>query len=335
MLWAIPVILFLIFLSSFFAAAEMAFVSVNRLKVREESLSGRKNARLLERLLENPNEVVSAIVIGNNLANISASVLAAMTAAVIFGRLGPGIATAVMTFLIVIFSEAIPKAYGIHNDAFAFRTAKALYLIRGVFYTVTKLFSYLSEPFLKLLGKELKEKVLVTEEEVKALIALGVHEGTIKRDEQKLVGEVFEFDQTPIGKVYVPLKNVISLPETANVEDLIKRSIENGFSRFPVYREQEENIIGMVHVKDTHLKEASTPIKELIREIMQIPATMMVDDVLRKLQREKVHMAAVVAEGNRIVGIVTMEDLIEQLFGEIHDEHDKPPRRARRSRRSP
>lgn len=333
MLFAIPVVLFLIllliFLSAFFAAAEMAFVSLEPVKVRQDALSGRKNARLLQRLLERPDEVVSAIVIGNNLANISASILAGTTAAVLFGRLGVGIAAAVMTLLIVIFGEATPKAYGIHNDAFAFRAAKALYLVRGIFYPVAMLFSLLSEPLLKLLGKERRAKALVTEEEVKALIALGVHEGTIKRDEQKLVGEVFDFDETGVGEVYVPLKDIVSLPETAIVQDLIKRSAETGYSRFPVYRDREEQIIGMVHVKDTLLKDTRTSLKEVMRELVRIPATMKVDDVLRVLQREKMHMAAIEAKGGRIIGMVTLEDLIEEIFGEIHDEHDKTKRRAR------
>jgi putative hemolysin len=331
MLFAIPVILLLILLSSFFAAAEMAFVSVEPLRVREESLRRRKNALLLEQLLEKPDEVVSAIFIGNNLANISASVLAGTTAAVFFGNLGVGIATAVMTLLIVIFGETIPKAYGIHNDTFAFRAAKALYLVRGIFYPVAKLFSLVSEPFLKLLGKERQAKALVTEEEVKALIALGVHEGTIKRDEQKLVGEIFDFNETRVGEVYVPLKDIVSLPETAIVQELIKRSAETGFSRFPVYCGREEHIIGMVHVKDTLLKERITPIKELMREIVRLPATMKVDDVLRVLQREKMPMAVIEAKDGRIIGVVTLEDLIKEIFGEIHDEHDKKKRRARRS----
>jgi len=333
MLFAIPVVLLLIalliLLSSFFAAAEMAFVSLEPMKVREEALSGRKNALLLQRLLERPDEVVSAIVIGNNLANISASILAGTTAAVLFGRLGVGIAAAVMTLLIVIFGEATPKAYGIHNDAFAFRAAKALYLVRGIFYPVAKLFSLLSEPLLKLLGKERRAKALVTEEEVKALIALGVHEGTIKRDEQKLVGEIFDFDETGVGEVYVPLKDVVSLPETAIVQDLITRSVETGYSRFPLYRGREEQIIGMVHVKDTLLKDTRTSLKEVMREIVRIPATMKVDDVLRVLQREKMHMAAIEAKDGRIIGVVTLEDLIEEIFGEIHDEHDKKKRRVR------
>jgi len=333
MLFAIPVVLFLIvlliLLSSFFSAAEMAFVSIEPVKVREDALSGRKNALLLERLLERPDEVVSAIVIGNNLVNISASILAGTTAADLFGGLGVGIATAVMTLLIVIFAEAIPKAYGIHNEAFAFRAAKALYLVRGIFYPVAKLFSLVFKPVLQLLGKEQRAKALVTEEEVEALIALGVHEGTIKRDEQKLVGEIFEFDETRVGEVYVPLKDVVSLPETAIVQELIKRSAETGFSRFPVYCGREEQIIGMVHVKDTLLKERITPIKELMREIVRLPATMKVDDVLRVLQREKMHMAAIEAKDGRIIGVVTLEDLIEEIFGEIHDEHDKKKRRTR------
>jgi len=320
---AIPVIVLLIVLSSFFAAAEMAFVTVDKLKVREESLKGLKAAIVLEKLLKEPDEVVSAIVIGNNLANITASILAGALATSLVGNIGVGIATAVMTLLIVVFGEAIPKAYGIHNNKFAFLVSRPLYAIRGVFYPLVKAFSAVSDVFLHLLGKEQRVKTIVTDEQVKKLIAVGVHEGTIQKDEQRLIEEIFDFDETKVAEVYVPLEQVVSVPENVTIEELLKLSADTGYSRFPVYpQDNKEEIVGIAHVKDALLMDVHTPVHEIIRGIITIPPKMKANDVLREMQRNKVHMAVLQSPEGRTIGIVTLEDLIEEIFGEIRDEHD-------------
>jgi putative hemolysin len=322
MLITIPVIVLLIVLSSFFAAAEMAFVSVDRLKVKEDSVKGRKSAILLEKLLEEPNEVISAIVIGNNLANITASILAGALATSLVGNIGVGIATAVMTLLIVVFGEAVPKAYGIHNTQFAFLVAKPLYAIRGAFYPFVKVFSEVSDVFIHLFGKEQRGKTVVTEEQVKKLIALGVHDGTIQKDEQKLVEEIFKFDETKVAEVHVPLEKVVSVPENESIAGLLKISAETGYSRFPVYQDTKEAIMGIAHVKDALLRDVQTPVREIMRETVTISPKMKADDVLREMQRIKVHMAVLQSKNGKVMGIVTLEDLIEEIFGEIRDEHD-------------
>ncbi|NAT10361.1 hypothetical protein C4E22_02230 [ANME-1 cluster archaeon AG-394-G06] len=319
---ALPVIGLLILLSSFFAAAEMAFVSVDRIKVREESVKGKRNAILLEKLLENPDEVVSAVVVCNNLVNITASILAGTIAMYLLGKIGVGIATAVMTSLIIIFGEVIPKAYGINNEQFAFTVSRHLRLIRTIFYPIVKAFTVISDAFLKMLGKEKRGKLIVTEEEIKTLMDLGVQNGTIKKDEQELVEEIFEFDETEAKEVYVPVKQMVGLWENETVEELINKSIKTGHSRFPIYMGNKEEIVGMVHVKDALLKDKNMPVKEIMREIIKISPKMKVDDVLRKMQRMKLHMAVIQSKEGKIIGLVTMEDLIEEIFGEIRDEHD-------------
>jgi putative hemolysin len=324
MMWliALPVIGLLIFLSSFFAAAEMAFVSIDRIRVREESVKGKRNAILLEKLLESPDEVVSAVVVCNNLVNITASILAGTTAMYLLGNIGVGIATAVMTSLIIIFGEVIPKAFGINNAQFAFNVAGYLQLIKTIFYPVVKAFAAISDAFLKILGKEKRGKLIVTEEEIKTLMDLGVKNGTIKKDEQKLVEEIFVFDETEAKEVYVPVEHIVGLQENNTLEELINKSIKTGHSRFPVYKENKADIVGMVHVKDALLKDENISVKEIMREIILIPAKMKVDDVLRKMQRMKMQMAVIQSKEGKIIGLVTMEDLIEKIFGEIRDEHD-------------
>jgi len=319
---ALPVIALLILLSSFFAAAEMAFVSVDRIKVREESVKGKKNAILLEKLLERPDEVISAVVVCNNLVNITASILAGTTAMYLLGTIGVGVATAVMTSLIIIFGEVIPKAYGINNEEFAFKVSRYLHLIRTIFYPIVKAFTVISDAFLNIMGKEKRGKLIVTEEEIKTLMDLGVQNGTIKKDEQELVEEIFDFDETEAKEVYVPVKQMVGLQENNTLEELINKSIKTGHSRFPIYRENKEDVEGMVHVKDALLKDKNMQVKEIMREIIKIPPKMKVDDVLRKMQRMKMHMAVIQSKEGKIIGLVTMEDLIEEIFGEIRDEHD-------------
>ena len=324
MIWIIIIVIIgvLILLSSFFAAAEMAFVSVNRIKVRKRAKSGEKNAIIFEKLLKKPGEVISSIVICNNLVNITASILAGVVAAFLFGNIGVGIATAVMTLLVVVFGEAIPKAYGIHNEKFAFRVAKPLNVLTIVFSPVSRGLSAISNVFLRILGKEVVKKALVTEEEIKIMLDLGVQDGTIKKDERQLVNEIFDFDETETKEVFIPIKNVYLLHENDNLRHLKKRAVETGHSRFPVYRKNKKDIVGVAHVKDALLKDEKIHVKEVMKNVLFVQQKMKADNVLRKMQRKKSHMAVVKSKNGKTIGIVTFEDLIEEVFGEISDEHD-------------
>jgi len=324
MIWIIIVVIIgiLIFLSSFFSAAEMAFVSVNKIKIRKKAKSGGKNAIIIEKLLNKPGEVISAIVICNNLVNITASILAGVIAAYLFGNIGVGIATAVMTLIVIVFGETIPKAYGIHNDKFTLRVAKTLNFLTIVFSPISRGLSAVSNMFLKILGKEVGKKALVTEEEIRIMLDLGVQDGTIKKDEKMMVNEIFDFDDTETREVFIPIKNVYLLNENATLKQLKQKALETGHSRFPVYRKNKKEIVGIAHVKDALLKDEKTHVKEVMNSVFFVQQKMKADDVLRKMQRKKAHMAVVKSKNGKIIGIVTFEDLIEEIFGEISDEHD-------------
>ncbi len=320
-LLVILAIILLILLSAFFSSAEMAFVSLNRARILRESKKGNRNAKILEELLEKPEHVIGAILIGNNIVNVLASILAGVLAVNIFGNVGIGIATAVMTLLVIVFGEAIPKTFGIYNEKFALKIAKILFILTKVFYPVAQAFSVVSNAIVKALGKE-KARMVVTEEEIKAMLDLGVKHGTIKRDEKELIEEVFVFDKTKAIDVYVPKKRMICVEENENVSKVIDLAIRTGHSRFPVYKDNLDNIVGMVHVKDAIAVPKDVKISEIKREILKISAKERIDDVLRKMQKKAVHMA-VIEEGGKVLGLVTLEDLIERLVGRIEDEHDK------------
>jgi magnesium and cobalt exporter, CNNM family len=324
MIWSINIISIgiLLFLSAIFSAAEMTFVSVNRIKVRKRSKAGDKNAVILEKLIKKPGDVISAIVICNNLVNISASILAGSITAQFFGNVGVGVATGLMTFFVVVFGETIPKAYGLHNDTFAYHIAKYLNGLTIVFNPVSRGLSAFSNIFLKMLGKEIGKKAVVTEEEIKIMLDLGVQDGTIKKDEKSLVNEIFDFDDTETKEVFIPINKVFVLGEGENLYRLKQLSVETGHSRFPVYKKNKQDIVGVVHVKDALMKDTKIHIREIMKPLFSVRQKTKVDDLLREMQSKKAHMALVKSKDGEILGIVTFEDIIEEIFGEIIDEHD-------------
>ncbi len=325
MIWIIfgvLTIVFLIFISAFFSSSEMAFISVNKAVIIDKARKGDKKAKILEQLLKHPDNVISAIVIGNNIVNIFASILAGVIATTIFGNIGIGIATVIMMLLILIFSEATPKAFGIKNEILALRVAKSLSLITKLFHPVVVFLNYISNGLISLIGGK-KRKTAVTEHEIMAMMRLGEEEGTIEKDEREMVNDVFEFDETHAYEIYTPKDKVEFIHVNDTVEDVIQKSIKTGFSRFPAYKKDFDDIVGMVHVKDSLvIEDTSLKVKKIMRKILKIDSSMKADDVLREMKRNKTHLALLQNRDGKTLGLVSMEDLIEEIFGEISDEHD-------------
>ena len=315
----------LVSFSGIFSGSEMAFISINRASISDKAREGDHRAKLLLTLLKNQNDTISAIVICNNLVNIFASILAGAIVTDIFGDIGIGIATVLMFFILLIFGESAPKAFGLHNEKLALRVAKLLTAITKIFHPLVKALTAISNGLIRVFTKREKPNVAVTEKEILSMMRLGEAEGTIHQDEREMVNEVFEFDETPAYKVYTPKEKIIALQEDEPIQHLIDKSIDTGFSRFPLYRKDIDEIIGMVHIKDTlKIQDKSLPLKTIRRDILQIQnPNMKVDDVLRQMKRQKIHLAVVHTPDGKTNGLLTMEDLIEEIFGEILDEHDK------------
>jgi putative hemolysin len=320
---SIVVIICLILLSAFFSSAEMAFISINRAVVKEKARDGEKHAIILDRLLQKPENVVSAIVIGNNLVNILASIIAGTIATISFGNIGIGIATVVMILLVIIFGESTPKSFGIRNMRFALRVARPLSFVTKIFHPLVILLTSISTVLIRLVGGKSRSRAIITEREIMAMMRLGEAEGTIERDEREMVKGVFKFDETHVSEVYTPNEDVVFLQENDTLADLMQKSIQTGFSRFPVYRNNLDDVIGMVHVKDTlAVIEKNVSVKSIIRPILKIDSSMKVDDVLRIMKAQKTHLALLQTLDGKTKGLVSMEDLIEEIFGEIADEHE-------------
>jgi len=232
MIWIIIVIAILISISAFFSAAEMAFISSRRIRVKKAIEEGNKKALVLETLMKKQDDVVSTIVVCNNLVNISASIIAGYFTTKYFGNIGIGLATALMTLFVVVFAEAIPKSYGIGNYKFAFKSAKVLQIITIIFTPLSKSLSFFSNIFLRVLGIKKRKKALITEDEIKAMLSIGIEDGTIHKDEKKIIEEIFDFDDTKAKEIFVPLKELVSIQKDDTVETLKKITIKKDNSKY-------------------------------------------------------------------------------------------------------
>ena len=320
---SILIIAIMIFISAFFSGSEMAIISIDRALIVDKARNGDKRAKVLEKLLKKPDDVISAIVIGNNIVNIFASILAGFVATYFFGNLGIGIATALMFFLVIIFSESTPKAFGRKNELWALRSARSVYFCTKIFYPAVVFVRYISNSLLHLLRKPKKDHDFVTEEKIMAMMRLGEEEGTIEKDERAMVNDVFEFDETIADEVDRPKYKIEFIHQNETVEKLIKKSIKTGFSRFPVYNKNYDDIVGMVHIKDSlYIKDKKTKIKKIMRDVLIVQPNIKADDVFRKMRDYKTHLAVLKDKHGKTIGLISMEDLVEEIFGEISDEHD-------------
>lgn len=324
---AIPIFLFIlcVLLSAFFSSSEVALISMTRAKVRTLDNENRVGSHALLALKESPEHLLTTILIGNTLASIAAASLATAVAIQEFGNIGVGIATGFVTIVILIFGEIGPKIYASRApDSFALAIAPVILFLSKVFSPAIWLVERVS-PTLGI-GRDTAEPA-VTEDEIKEWIDVGKEEGTIEPDEQDMLYSVLEFGDTTAREIMTPRVNVIVMEDTLTFEEAIRIFNETGFSRIPVYHGQIDNITGILNVKDvfsamvSHRKEST--IGELMYDPMFVPETKKIDDLLKELRVHRVQMAVVIDEYSSFVGIVTVEDILEELVGDILDEFDK------------
>ncbi len=320
-------ILVLIVLSAFFSGAEVALVSVDELNIKKLSKQRAKGIRTLKKLKENPHRMITTILIGNNIVNILLSSMATAIAIDSFGSVGLGIAVGVTTFIILIFGEIFPKSYAeTHDEKVALITAPIIYLLSKIFYPVIVLFELIPLFLIKYLFKSAKKKEVVTEEDIVALAELGVEKEAIDIEEKETIEKVLHFDEISVKSVMVPKNKIIYMNANSNMLSALKIMDKFGHSRYPVFENKKSNVIGIVHIKEIlrtlHAKEYNTQLKYLTIHALQFNENEKLDGVFKKLQKNRVHMALVVNKKGSVVGLVTLEDIIEEIFGEIEDEED-------------
>jgi CBS domain containing-hemolysin-like protein len=323
----IEIILFFIclLLSGFFSSSEVALISITRAKVHALLSQGRKGAEALDILKRSTDTVLITILIGNNIANIAAASLATAIAIGIYGDVGIGIATGVTVILMLIFGEIGPKMYASrHIEELALRVSRPILYFSKAIYPVLWISDHIKQQFAFRPG--VTEQV-VTEEEIKEWIDVGEEEGTIEEQEREMLYSVLRFGDTTVREVMTPRVDAIMIGDTSTLENALSIFNETGFSRIPVYHEQIDNVIGLLNVKDIFAaafrQQMDVTIKELMYEPCFVPESKKIDELLKELQVKKQHMAVVLDEYGSFAGIVTVEDMLEELVGEIMDEFDE------------
>jgi CBS domain containing-hemolysin-like protein len=324
---ALEILLFIIciLLSAFFSSSEVALISIHRAKVRTLVNEGKPGSKAVAALKESPEHLLITILIGNTVVNIAAASIATAVAIRMFGDYGVGIATGFVVIILLVFGEIGPKIYAARaSDSFALTVAPIILFLSRLFTPVIWLVERVS-PTLGI-GKDIGEPV-VTEEEIKEWIDVGKEEGTIEQGEQDMLYSVLDFADTTAREIMTPRVNVILMEDTVSFEEAIRIFNDTGFSRIPVYHEQIDNITGILNVKDVFSAMVSrrkdSAIKEVMYDPMFVPETQKIDDLLKELQVHRVQMAVAIDEYSSFVGIVTVEDILEELVGDIMDEFDK------------
>jgi len=323
----LEILLFIIciILSAFFSSTEVALISITRAKARTLVNEGKRGSQAVAALKESPEHLLITILIGNNIVNVAAAALATSIAIQMFGDIGIGIATGFVVIVLLLFGEIGPKIYAARaSDSFALAVAPVILFLSRIFTPLIWLVERISPKIG--MGKEICEPA-VTEEEIKEWIDVGKEDGTIEQGEQDMLYSVLEFADTTAREIMTPRVDVILIEDTVTFEEAIRVFNETGFSRIPVYHDQIDNITGILNVKDvfsamvSHRKDST--IKEVMYDPMFVPETKKIDDLLKELQVHRVQMAIVIDEYSSFVGIVTVEDILEEIVGDILDEYDK------------
>jgi len=317
-------LILLIILSAVFSSSETALYSISPAKVKALQAQKLRGANLIANFKDNPNKMLVVILIGNNLANVGSSALATVFFSNLFGSYGVGLATGVMTFALLIFGEILPKSFAAkHSVKIAQFVIYPLLAIEFVFYPLVWIFE---KALMKLTGDHIQT---VSEEEVKAMVSLGANEGTLEKHEQEFIENVLEFNDILVEDVMTPRTQIFAFSSDTTLRDLINSCKEEGYSRIPIYEEDIDHITGYVTVRmllrlSSDEKNLDKTIDELeIKDIFRVPKTKTVYGLFKEFKKKKQHLAIVYNEYGGVDGLITMEDVLEEIVGDIADESDE------------
>lgn len=318
-------ILICVVFSGYFSASETAFTTINRIRLKTLAEDGDAGAKLVLKVSENYDKMLTTILIGNNIVNIaSASMATLMFAALLADQdLGASVSTAVMTIVVLIFGEVSPKCLAKENpESFARFSAPILKFLMFILTPINFVFMQWRK-LLSLIFKK-KPENRMTQEELITIVDEAQSEGGIDEENGELIRSAIEFDDVDAREILTPRVDLVGVDKETPFEEIAKVFEQNPFSRLPVYEESIDNIIGVVHEKDYFcaLQQGNRSLESIQTKPLYISGTVKVSDLLRMLQHYKVHMAVVVDEFGGTEGVVTMEDIIEELVGDIWDEHD-------------
>jgi putative hemolysin len=324
--WLCVSLALLLALSAFFSASETAFSTVNRIRLRTLADGGDRRAKRALLITEDYDKLISTILIGNNIVNISASSLATMLALrFLSAQMAPTVSTVAMTVLVLIFGEVTPKSSAKADaESFALRFSAPLYGVMVVLTPLSKLLVHLTRWVARQRGGE--ETPSVTEEELKYIIDSTVEEGVLHEDESELLHSAIEFDDIRVQEILTPRVDLAAIDVEEEPQAVLEFVVQERFSRIPVYEETVDHIIGILHTRDylEQLATGKTPeLRSLLSECLYIHKTMKISALLSEFKRKKINLAVVTDDYGGTMGIVTTEDILEELVGEIWDEDEE------------
>ncbi|MCD4678396.1 MAG: hemolysin family protein [Desulfobacula sp.] len=316
-----------LFLSGFFSSSETALFSISKIKALHIAKDGSKTGLLILKMKEDSHTLLTTILIGNNLVNIGASAIATSIAISYFKSNAVGIATGIMTMLILVFGEIFPKSFANHNNILVARfVIYPLYWLSKLFFP----FIYMLNFIPKLHGTIDTPHETVTEDELMTMVEVVEEEGEIKEEEKEFITNIFEFDDTSCSEIMTPRADMFAIDVSQDID--IKNVLKTGYSRIPVIEDSIDNIIGILHVKDLFASfqkacasesDTSLDVKQIMKKPYFIPESQKLDALLQNFKQKKNHIAVVVDEHGGVSGIVTLEDVVEEIVGEIIDETDR------------
>lgn len=318
----------LILLSALFSGSETAITALSKARLRKLKEDRVKGAEALERLLQNTPRLLSTIILGNTLVNILAASVATDVAVKRFHNLGVGIATGAVTFAVLVFGEITPKTFAVrHPERVALAAMRVIAALSYVFYPVSRALLFVANGVLRLFGQEsIGHGPFMTADEIKAMVALGEEEGVLEEEERRMIHSILEFGDTIVKEVMVPRTDMVAIETERTVGEALGMARKHGYSRIPVYEGSLDNVTGILYVKDLldffDRGKLDVLVRDVAREPFFVPETKRVDELLREFQVNKTHMAIVVDEYGGTAGLVTLEDLLEEIVGEIFDEYD-------------
>lgn len=326
--WLLLAFLICLAFSAFFSSAEAAFISLSRLRIRYLVDSGVKGARQLAKAADKPERFLATVLLGNNLVNVAAATLGTIMAVAAFGVVwGPIIATVGVTTLILLFGEVIPKNIAVrHAQRLALAFVNPLRIIEWCFYPFVLALGRIGLRFSRMLAESAEDKELVSEGEIRSAISAGEDEGVVEEDEAKMLHKVFEFTDSPVSKVMIPRTEVTWVEQGTKLSDFLAIYAETPYSRFPVYKDNTDNVVGILFAKDV-LRQLTTnsgseemTIDDLLRSAHFVPESKHMGELLTEMRDGGHHIVIVVDEFGGMAGMVTLRQLTEEIVGDIRHE---------------
>ena len=322
----IVILVILIALSGFFSSSETALTTVSRFKIRTMADAGDQKARMVAKVTGNTAKMLSAILIGNNIVNISASSLATVIFMDLFGSAGAGIATGIMTLLVLIFGEVTPKNLAARKAlSVSLRVAGIIYALTIVLTPLIFVMNHIVSGILFLIGANKSEKSQMTEEEFRTIVDVGNESGAIENDEKDYINNLFDFSDTEVRELMIPRIDVTMINVNWSYAQIRNVFMQDKYTRFPVYEQDTDHVIGVLNMKDLLTRDEREPflIRKHIRKPFFTYEFKNADDLFDEMRKKRIHMAIVLDEYGSVSGIVTLEDLLEELVGDIKDEFDE------------